>query len=257
MFGSTNSCPVLETSLKISGNCSPKTASYSVLSEPSKYASDLTAPLYGVTSKSSSTLDSLGNKGSSNALKTACSGGVSLNLKEQINAHVAKYSSQLNAAGYGGSVSTGGSGSSTKNRHFNQGLGNGAEGGDPGKSAPHGGSNDELGRTPGQPFSPLPKIQALGKSFSNKCCDVKNAVTTLFNPAPQPTSTISAAGYGGPVSTGGTGSTIKNRHFNQGLGNGAEGGDPGKSAPHGGSNDELGRTPGQKWVPTLVATGKH
>ncbi|BAY41076.1 S-layer domain-containing protein [Nostoc sp. NIES-2111] len=34
------------------------------------------------------------------------------------------------------------------------------------------------------------------------------------------------------------------RHCNQGIGNGAEGCDPGNSRPHGGSNDEGGRTPG-------------
>ena len=36
------------------------------------------------------------------------------------------------------------------------------------------------------------------------------------------------------------------RHCNQGIGNGAEGCDPGNSQPHGGSNDEGGRTPGNK-----------
>ncbi|OUL21261.1 S-layer homology domain-containing protein [Nostoc sp. 106C] len=36
------------------------------------------------------------------------------------------------------------------------------------------------------------------------------------------------------------------RHCNQGIGNGAEGCDPGNSHPHGGSNDEGGRTPGRK-----------
>ncbi|WP_392481642.1 S-layer homology domain-containing protein [Nostoc sp. C110] len=36
------------------------------------------------------------------------------------------------------------------------------------------------------------------------------------------------------------------RHCNQGIGNGSEGCDPGNSSPHGGSNDEGGRTPGNK-----------
>ncbi|WP_427160313.1 S-layer homology domain-containing protein [Aliinostoc sp. HNIBRCY26] len=36
-------------------------------------------------------------------------------------------------------------------RHCNQGIGNGSEGCDPGNSRPHGGSNDEDGRTPGRP----------------------------------------------------------------------------------------------------------
>ncbi|MGB3760180.1 MAG: S-layer homology domain-containing protein, partial [Rivularia sp. (in: cyanobacteria)] len=34
------------------------------------------------------------------------------------------------------------------------------------------------------------------------------------------------------------------QNCNQGIGNGAEGCDPGNSRPHGGSNDEGGRTPG-------------
>jgi hypothetical protein len=38
----------------------------------------------------------------------------------------------------------------------------------------------------------------------------------------------------------------KKQHCNQGIGNGAEGCDPGNSRPHGGSNDEGGRTPGMK-----------
>ncbi len=39
----------------------------------------------------------------------------------------------------------------------------------------------------------------------------------------------------------------KRRHCNQGIGNGSEGCDPGNSRPHGGSNDEGGRTPGGRW----------
>ncbi|MEQ9551498.1 MAG: hypothetical protein RIM23_18060 [Coleofasciculus sp. G3-WIS-01] len=41
-------------------------------------------------------------------------------------------------------------GQGNMNRNFNQGIGNGPEGGDPGNSAPRGGSNDEGGRMPGQ-----------------------------------------------------------------------------------------------------------
>jgi hypothetical protein len=37
----------------------------------------------------------------------------------------------------------------------------------------------------------------------------------------------------------------RRRNCNQGIGNGAEGCDPGNSRPHGGSNDEGGRTPGR------------
>ncbi|WP_052754527.1 S-layer homology domain-containing protein [Calothrix sp. 336/3] len=40
--------------------------------------------------------------------------------------------------------------------------------------------------------------------------------------------------------------TKTRRHCNQGIGNGSEGCDPGNSRPHGGSNDETGRTPGNK-----------
>ncbi|MEP0919579.1 S-layer homology domain-containing protein [Leptolyngbya sp. DQ-M1] len=36
------------------------------------------------------------------------------------------------------------------------------------------------------------------------------------------------------------------QHCNQGIGNGSEGCDPGNSRPHGGSNDEAGRTPGNR-----------
>jgi hypothetical protein len=56
-------------------------------------------------------------------------------------------------------------------------------------------------------------------------------------------------GYGGVVEPTPEPEVI--RHFNQGIGNGSEGGDPGKSSPHGGSNDEGGRTPGQRWIPKL------
>lgn len=38
----------------------------------------------------------------------------------------------------------------------------------------------------------------------------------------------------------------RRRNCNQGIGNGAEGCDPGNSRPHGGSNDEGGRTPGNR-----------
>ncbi len=67
-----------------------------------------------------------------------------------------------------------------------------------------------------------------------------------------PPQTTSAAGYGGSTSTAGYGGSVgKTCHYNQGIGNGSEGGDPGNSHPHGGSNDETGRTPGQRWVPKL------
>ncbi|MFN6537085.1 MAG: S-layer homology domain-containing protein [Nostoc sp. EkiNYC01] len=43
-----------------------------------------------------------------------------------------------------------------------------------------------------------------------------------------------------------TGRNTVHRHCNQGIGNGAEGCDPGNSHPHGSSNDEGGRTPGNR-----------
>lgn len=56
-------------------------------------------------------------------------------------------------------------------------------------------------------------------------------------------------GYGGVVEP--TPEPIVTRHANQGIGNGIEGADPGKSRPHGGSNDEGGRQPGDRWFPKL------
>lgn len=67
-------------------------------------------------------------------------------------------------------------------------------------------------------------------------------------------SSYDTASYGGTTSTadyGGSDPVVSTKHFNQGIGNGMEGGDPGKSQPHGGSNDEGGRTPGQRWIPKL------
>jgi len=111
------------------------------------------------------------------------------------------------SASYGGSVDP-------SPVHYNQGIGNGAEGGDPGKSRPHGGSNDELGQTPGSNRRRGTASRALSRPV-------------IYD----------SASYGGSVDP----SPV---HYNQGIGNGAEGGDPGKSRPHGGSNDELGQTPG-------------
>lgn len=68
-------------------------------------------------------------------------------------------------------------------------------------------------------------------------------------------SSYDTASYGGTTTAGYGGSdpvpVVSTKHFNQGIGNGMEGGDPGKSQPHGGSNDEGGRTPGQRWIPKL------
>lgn len=68
--------------------------------------------------------------------------------------------------------------------------------------------------------------------------------------------TIDSSGYGGTVDSSGYGGSVEisDKHFNQGIGNGMEGGDPGKSQPHGGSNDENGRTPGQRWIPKIFSS---
>ncbi len=115
----------------------------------------------------------------------------------------------------------------------NQGIGNGPEGSDPGKSSPHGGSNDEDGRTPGT---------SLGKCGSSK---EGSALKVPVDVVPVSNSSPSVAGYGGTVDPTPVPTPEPTKcHYNQGIGNGAEGGDPGKSRPHGGSNDEGGRTPG-------------
>lgn len=56
--------------------------------------------------------------------------------------------------------------------HYNQGIGNGSEGGDPGKSRPHGGSNDEGGRTPGSPSKdPLTGAKGCETLVGSKGCN--------------------------------------------------------------------------------------
>ncbi|XGW00325.1 MAG: hypothetical protein ACAF41_15490 [Leptolyngbya sp. BL-A-14] len=67
--------------------------------------------------------------------------------------------------------------------------------------------------------------------------------------------TVDSSGYGGVVASSGYGGDVETtcKHFNQGIGNGSEGGDPGNSHPHGGSNDETGRTPGQRWIPSIFS----
>lgn len=93
------------------------------------------------------------------------------------------------------------------------------------------------------------------KKLADKCGSFLVGLVTPPSPAP-----AGGAGYGGSVtapvmtapnptnfmaSNAGSGFGSQCTHFNQGIGNGAEGGDPGKSSPRGGSNDETGRTPGQ------------
>ncbi len=103
--------------------------------------SGLDVPLYGQGNRSSSSLDALSTK--------AGNGNLPKGLAQQLN--VLFPPQNTSSAGYGGSTSSAGYGGSVTTRvHYNQGIGNGAEGGDPGNSHPHGGSNDETGRTPGQ-----------------------------------------------------------------------------------------------------------
>jgi hypothetical protein len=62
--------------------------------------------------------------------------------------------------------------------------------------------------------------------------------------------TYDSASYGGVIDSASYGGGVEPSpykfHYNQGIGNGAEGGDPGRSQPHGSSNDELGQTPGKR-----------
>jgi hypothetical protein len=100
----------------------------------------------------------------------------------------------------------------------------------------------------------VPLYQSGSKSSSAEQCYAGSALlTTETSWETQVNTFVSSydySGYGGyggvvdPVPT-----TDVKVHYNQGIGNGAEGGDPGKSSPHGGSNDEFGRTPGQRWLP--------
>ncbi len=108
-----------------------------------KAASDLNVPLYQSGSKSSSA-DVAG----------APAGGACLNVSGNWLGEVNTFVSSYDSAGYGGYGGVEPTPEPTPLRHFNQGIGNGMEGGDPGKSAPHGGSNDEGGRTPGQRWIP-------------------------------------------------------------------------------------------------------
>lgn len=111
---------------------------------------DLQAPSFGQGNRSSQSLDVLSAKaGSGSSLPKG--------LAQQLNVLLPAPSNidMSSLAGYGGTTSAGYGGTTTTplpegKCHYNQGIGNGAEGGDPGKSRPHGGSNDEGGRTPGK-----------------------------------------------------------------------------------------------------------
>jgi hypothetical protein len=114
-----------------------------------KYKADLNAPLNQGMSKSSSS--AVPGPTNPTALENCNPAG---GWMKQVSSFVSQYSTDL--SGYGGSAGYGGTVEPTPVlRHFNQGIGNGAEGGDPGKSSPHGGSNDEFGRQPGDRFIPL------------------------------------------------------------------------------------------------------
>jgi hypothetical protein len=121
-----------------------------VLPESVKAASDLSSPLYNTGSMSSSANSNA--VGPTNPIAIANSNSPLL-WQQQVDQFVSDY----NAGGYGG-YDMGGYGGTEDpvTRRYNQGIGNGTEGGDPGKSQPHGGSNDEDGRTPGQRW--IPKI---------------------------------------------------------------------------------------------------
>jgi len=192
-------------------------------------SSALDVPLYKLGKGCSSPLDKV-------SVDLKC-GGVPSTVVQQINLFVSQ--STLSSAGYGGAVKP----PISSSCHFNQGLGNGSEGGDPGKSHPHGDSNDETGRTPGEPWRP--------KVFCSNVIQQVNLFVSRCTPSFAgrcgSVTPVSSAGYGGSVTPPVTSSC----HFNQGIGNGSEGGDPGKSHPHGSSNDETGRTPGQPWSPKL------
>lgn len=127
--------------------------------------------------------------------------------------------------------------------------------------------NSDLKQNQGMGFganSELNQGYGLGSEISSlmKCNKFRSSSsldsTTTLNFS---TSSLDSAGYGGTVDYSGSDSagyggttdpvfpppdTTFKVHYNQGIGNGAEGGDPGKSRPHGSSNDETGRTPGDK-----------
>ncbi len=254
MFSTTNSAS--DTCLSRSVN---PVKVCSGLPERPQCTSDLSVPLYNVPSKSSNEFEC---KGQSIVVK--CSGDKSFDLKKELEAHVATYTAPtVSAAGYGGSVTT------TVSAAGYGGLVTTAvvptklcqskddRGGDLGKEKSSKERENEFEGNSKE--SDRPKAQTLTSAIVGKCNDAKNLVMGLLTP-PVPPTVVSAAGYGGAITpapmvvatpSGGTlnlaGSNgVKTVHFNQGIGNGAEGGDPGKSQPRGGSNDESGRTPGKK-----------
>lgn len=106
-------------------------------------------------------------------------------------------------------------------------------------------------------FSPLPQNTSSSSYIGQ--VPLTTTISSAGYGGSLTTTTVSSAGYGGSltttnvtpsngsfiVSNAGSGFGKTCVHFNQGIGNGAEGGDPGKSKPRGGSNDETGRTPGK------------
>ncbi len=152
------------------------------------------------------------------------------------------------SAGYGGSVIPSGSGMAANNCPFST---NAPKGGDFGKICSEdkreGGGKGELEEKKGNCF----EVKGLVKS-DEKCKEPKSVMPM---PLVVPTVPVSS-GYGGsitpaPVVSAGYGGSITPKPSvkpacNQGIGNGSEGCDPGKSQPRGGSNDEGGRKPGEK-----------
>jgi hypothetical protein len=224
-----------------SSNALSNASSYTVCSEKPKCGSELSTPSYSSIPKTAS---SCGSKPPLTIVSlppvSAGYGGVTTPAPVVL-------------AAYGGGLTVPTPAPKAPCGESKSGLSVRSNDGDRNQSRPLGGRETENERENDK--SPLKKL-------AGKCNDAKNFVVGLITP-PTPIPTVGGAGYGGSVTTpvvtspgpgsfmgsnAGSGFGSQCVHFNQGIGNGAEGGDPGKSRPHGGSNDETGRTPGQKCV---------
>jgi hypothetical protein len=154
MFKNSGPSTSLDCSLKGAQDAAFSQA-HSVMPNNTGNSSALSVPLYNSGSVSSCT-DAANAKGGNGQLVAMAHGANPAAWQNQVTSFVSQYS--VDCSGYGGSVDSAGYGGEVvvTGKHFNQGIGNGMEGGDPGKSQPHGGSNDEGGRTPGQKW--IPKI---------------------------------------------------------------------------------------------------
>jgi hypothetical protein len=214
--------------------------------------SALNTPLYNVAPKSSS--ECMGGKETKPSV-IVCGGKP--DLDKQIKSFVASYPTAT--AGYGGAITT-----TTSTAGYGGPIAPVTPISKDCKSKEGGKGELERDEREGDDDRKSNKSSVMlpkGKeTIGDKCSKVVGMVTGLFTPAP--TNVVAASGYGGPiaptpvttVSASGYGGFIGSNsgvgqkcvHFNQGIGNGSEGGDPGKSAPRGGSNDEGGRKPGQR-----------